>query len=160
MLISFQTQNYVFIVQLNQSHTAREISRKIPLDAEILTWGDEIYFKTGITIPRTEDKATNDVNIGDVAYWPEGNCICVFFGPTPFSKTAKPVPASLVVIIGKTYANPDELRKIRESQSIRVMPTENKSAAEKILPKDEKKLSQQEIDILVQQILKIKSKKI
>lgn len=160
MLTSFQTQNYFFIVQLNQSHTAREISQKIPLDAEILTWGDEIYFKTNINIPETKDKVTDDVNIGDVAYWPEGNCICVFFGPTPFSKTPKPVPANPVVIIGNTYANPDELRKIRESESIRVMSIENTSAAGKILPKDERKLTQQEIDILVRELLKIKSKKI
>ncbi len=160
MLISLQTKNYFFIVQLNQSYTAREVSRKIPLDAEILTWGDEIYFKTDINIPETEDKTTDDVNIGDVAYWPEGSCICVFFGPTPFSKTPKPVPASPVVIIGNTYANPDELRKIRESESIRVLPIEDNSAARRIDPESERRLTQQEIDILVQELLKIKFKKI
>ncbi|MBU0504127.1 MAG: cyclophilin-like fold protein [Candidatus Omnitrophota bacterium] len=159
MLISFQTQNYFFIVQLNQSHTAREISRNIPLDSEILTWGNELHFKTGINIPESEDKLTNDVNVGDVAYWPEGSCICVFYGPTPFSKSPKPIPASPVVIIGNTYANPDELRKVRESESIQVRPIEENSAIKNTDPKDERKLTQQEIDILVQKLLKIKFSK-
>ncbi len=160
MQISLQTQNYFFIVNLNQSHTAQEISTKIPFDSEILTWGDEFYFKTGINITELKDKVTDDVNIGDVAYWPEGSCICVFYGPTPFSKSSKPVPASPVVIIGNTYANPDELRRIHESESIRVMPLEENSAAKKDIPKYERKLTQQEIDILVQELLRNKSNKI
>lgn len=150
MRVSFQTKNYCFIADLNQSRAAQDIIRALPLTSEVLTWGDEIYFKTNITA--AQEDLTLDTNIGDVAYWPEGKCICVFFGPTPLSKTEKPVPASEVVIIGKTLTDPEELRKIRDDQEIK-LTSENSGPTQ---PHDERKLSQSEIDKLVQSLLAAK----
>lgn len=98
--------------------TAKKISASLPIESRVKTWGDEIYFDTGIIAP-VED-ATVSVEVGDIAYWPEGRCLCIFFGPTPISKTDKPVPASKVVIIGKTSVEPNLLRKVRTGAKIRV----------------------------------------
>jgi hypothetical protein len=37
----------------------------------------------------------------DVAYWPEGTALCLFYGPTPISKNGKILAYSPVNIIGK-----------------------------------------------------------
>ena len=92
--------------------------------------------------------------MGDVAYWPEGRCICVFFGPTPISKAGKPVPASAVVIVGKTRHSSVELRKIKTRDSIRVVLVEqNKLQTSQKSPHRDRKLTQSEIDVLVRQLL-------
>lgn len=98
--------------------TVKEIDKNLPIESKVKTWGDEIYFDTGITAPA--QGATLDVGIGDIAYWPEGKCLCIFFGPTPASSGDKPVPASEVVIVGKTDADPDLLRKVKSGSKIEV----------------------------------------
>src|SRR5512137_1828752 len=153
MQISFQTQSSCFFAEFNRCQVTDEILKHLPIDSKVSRWGDEIYFETSIAASCQE--ATSDVNIGDVAYWPEGKCICVFFGPTPASKADKPVPATPVVIIGKTATSPDELRKIQAGNSIRIMPVQEGQAAPSYdkAAQFERKLSQPEIDVLVQQLL-------
>ena len=56
-------------------------------------------------------RPTMDVSVGDIAYWPEGKCLCIFFGRTPASTDDKPVPASEVVIDGKTRVDVELLRR-------------------------------------------------
>lgn len=98
--------------------TARKILESLPIQSKVNTWGDEIYFDTGITA--SAQGATIDVDIGDIAYWPAGKCLCIFFGPTPTSSGDKPVPASEVVIVGKTSLNPVTLRKAKPGSKITV----------------------------------------
>jgi len=66
-----------------------------------------------------------EVNSGDVGYWPQGKSLCVFFGPTPASATQEPVPASPVVIVGKTDARQEDLRKIQLGEKISVKPSKD-----------------------------------
>ena len=97
---------------------AKAIGGKLPISSEVNTWGDEIYFDIGISCPR--DGETSVVTVGDVGYWPEGKCLCVFFGPTPASSGAAPVPASPVVIVGKTSAPVKLLKGIKDGENITV----------------------------------------
>jgi hypothetical protein len=153
MLIVFKAENIGFYVKFNDSHLAGEISRSLPLEGAAQRWGDEIYFETGITA--SAQGQTMDVNVGDVAYWPQGKCLCVFFGRTAASTTDKPVPASPVVIIGSTMASPDELRQVQAGELIRVfvMGKRVDYATSGNLYEDNRKLSQKEIDNLVKQLL-------
>ena|SRR3989338_7838506 len=114
----FKAEQASFDVLFNDSLTAREIFHKLPFSSVISTWGDEIYFNIGFKA--SAEGATMEVGIGDVAYWPQGKCLCVFFGPTPASTTQEPLPASPVVLVGKTEASPDELRKIQLGEKITV----------------------------------------
>ena len=90
--------------------TADKIQEYLPIVSTVSTWGNEIYFDTGIKLPVQD--ATLDVNVGDVAYWPEGKCLCIFFGATPASTNAKPVPASEVVIVARSNVTPEALRLV------------------------------------------------
>lgn len=48
-----------------------------------------------------EDNAKTEVNKLDVAYWPEGKALCLFFGPTPISKDERILVYSPVNILGR-----------------------------------------------------------
>jgi hypothetical protein len=159
MLSVFKAKNIGFYVKFNDSPAAREIIGHLPLMGFIRTWGDEIYFETKISAPDTGK--TMNLNVGDVAYWPEGKGICVFFGKTMASTSGKPVPASPVVVIGKTMAAADELREIEAGEPISVFVM-SKSAEFEMNPTgsdDTRKLSQAEIDALVKQLLEEKKRR-
>ena len=100
------------------SSCARKIIQSLPIQSKAKTWGDEIYFDTGIAAP--SQGATMDVAAGDIAYWPEGRCLCIFFGKTPASSNDKPAPASEVVIVGKASVEPQLLRRIKSGSMVRV----------------------------------------
>ena len=158
--ISFQTKSCCFLAEFNNSLTARDIITHLPLDAVISTWGDEIYFEAGIIVSCDDGALSSEVEAGDVAYWPRGRCICVFFGPTPMSKTERPQPASPVIIIGKTKSGPSELRKIKPGDPVSVAQVqENVSTAHQSAPVPDRKLTQKEIDVLVRQLLTEKAGK-
>jgi len=158
--ISFQTKSCCFLAEFNNSLTARDIITHFPLDAAISTWGDEIYFETEIIASCDGVTLSSEVEAGDVAYWPQGRCICVFFGPTPMSKTERPQPASSVIIIGKTESGPSELRKIKPGDPVSVAQVqENVSTAHQSAPVPDRKLTQKEIDVLVRQLLTEKAGK-
>ncbi len=153
MLVVFKADNIGFYVKFNESPAALEIFNHLPLDGAVSKWQDEIYFETNVSAPSVGQ--TMDVDVGDVAYWPQGNCLCVFFGRTKASTTDKPVPASPVVVIGHTMATPGELQEIKAGESIRVFVMRKPQDYFKgVNPyEDNKKLSQPEIDILVKQLL-------
>lgn len=105
-------------VELNDSRTARAVEAALPLAAEGNRWGEEIYFEVPLDLP--PEAPTTDVDVGDVAYWPPGKAIAIFFGPTPMSEGEKPVPASEVNPVGKVSGDPRALREFRSGQSIKL----------------------------------------
>ena len=58
------------------------------------------------------------VDEGDVAYWPEGNCFCVFFGKTPASKGDEVRAASKVNVFGKIVGDAKVFKKVRNSDLV------------------------------------------
>ena len=100
------------------SAATRKISASLPLESRARLWGDEIYFDTDISAPA--QGATLDVGVGDIAYWPEGKCLCIFFGKTPASSGDRPVPASAVVIVGRADVDPAMLRRVKPGSKITV----------------------------------------
>lgn len=116
--ITSEAREIQFAISFLDNPTAKAVKLSLPISSKVKTWGDEIYFDTGITAPIVN--ATTDVNIGDVAYWPDGKALCIFFGPTPVSSDGKPVPASDVVIIGKADVKPEQLKKVTSGSHILV----------------------------------------
>ncbi len=86
--------------------TVRSFLNNLPFTVDLNVWGDEIYTSSSpINIP--EENAKSPVSLNDVAYWPTGKAICLFYGPTPISKNDEITPASPVNIIGKII-DPDK----------------------------------------------------
>lgn len=79
--------------------TRAAIEAALPITGEAARWGDELYFGTPVDVP-TED-AQIEVPVGAVAYWPQGNALCLFWGPTPASTGAEPRAASPVNVVAQ-----------------------------------------------------------
>jgi hypothetical protein len=80
--------------------TTREaIADALPLEGHATRWGDELYFRTPVDVP-AED-ARPEVPVGAIAYWPQGNAVCLFWGPTPASEGDEPRAASPVNVVAK-----------------------------------------------------------
>jgi hypothetical protein len=55
-----------------------------------------------------------------VGYWPLGNALCLFFGPTPASRAGECRGASPITVVGQVTGNLALLRKVQAGMSIRV----------------------------------------
>ena len=109
------------VVELNPDmspETVKAILNALPVESRVNRWGDEIYFS--IPVDAEPENPTSDVEVGDVAYWPPGKALCIFFGPTPISEGGKPKPASPVNIVGKVKGDVSILRKAEDGATVRV----------------------------------------
>ena len=107
---------------LNESETAEKIWSSLPLDSLVNTWGDEIYFSVPVDSELENSKEV--VDLGDIGFWPPGNAICLFFGPTPISAEGEIRPASSVNIVGKLIGNLEELKLIKSASRISVVKSD------------------------------------
>ena len=90
----------------NSPKTVNDFIEKLPFSVDLNVWGDEIYTsKSPITQP--EENAKSLVQLNDVAYWPTGKAICLFYGSTPIGKPGDITPASPVNVLGKIIS-PDK----------------------------------------------------
>ena len=93
---------------LNDSPTSQLIVEVLPITGRVQTWGDEIYFPIPVSASNDET-AAEVVDKGAVAYWPPGNALCLFWGPTPASRGDEIRPASAVNVCGMIDGDPAEL---------------------------------------------------
>jgi len=111
-------------IELDDSHspkTVQAILESLPIEVNINRWGDELYTEKTQIVEKEED-AKREVNLFDVAYWPEGNALCLFYGPTPISREGKILAYSPVNIVGRISIRDNEkedvLEKIRDSTRV------------------------------------------
>ncbi len=101
--------------------TVRAILENLPLQVGITRWGDELYTEKTQIMAEEED-AKREVNFLDVAFWPEGNALCLFYGPTPISKEGQILAYSPVNIVGRIVPRDNEkddlLEKIKENTRV------------------------------------------
>jgi len=105
--------------ELKNNKTANEVYAALPVEAPVNVWGEEFYFKLdGVKDHR--ETATNQVKVGDVAFWGAGQVLAIFFGRTPMSTGADPVPADRVNVIGRIVGDATVLRRVMGAPTIRV----------------------------------------
>ena len=86
--------------------TCKDILDSLPFSVNAHLWGEEIYTDES-PISQPEENAKDLVDLNDVAYWPSGKAICLFFGPTPIGKKGEIKPYSPVNVVGKII-DPDK----------------------------------------------------
>ncbi len=117
MEIKIFAQDIEATAELEDNKTSRFIYSRLPLDGATNRWGDEIYFVIPVIIEEEKD-STDIVEVGDIAYWPEGCCFCIFFGKTPNSTETEIKAASKVNIFGKIKGDPTVFRKIKNGDLV------------------------------------------
>ena len=98
--IRIRTRCGEWAASLDDSDISDEIWLSLPFSADINMLGSQIYFTM-----LTDSKVTGDstvFDVGDIAYWPEADALCIFFGPMPHSgDDGKPVAAFPMKKIGE-----------------------------------------------------------
>lgn len=80
--------------------TVKSFLQNLPFTLGVNLWGEEIYTNES-PINVDEENAKAQVELYDVAYWPTGKAICLFYGPTPIGTKNEIKPYSPVNVIGK-----------------------------------------------------------
>jgi len=98
--------------------TVSKILQALPIESSVNTWGEEIYFDIPVTMGH--ENAVETVKKGDLGYWPDGCCFCIFFGRTPITKSEDQIrPASAVNPIGRIERT-NGLDKHRDGEAVRI----------------------------------------
>ena len=105
--------------ELYESPTATLIWEALPIEGKGHRWGEEIYFTIPVQAP-LDDTAREVVDRGDVGYWPQGEALCIFFGPTPASRGDEIRAASAVNIVGTITGDPQVFTQAMDGIIIRV----------------------------------------
>ena len=106
--------------ELHDGPLARAVAAALPLEATLRTYGQAYYIETPVDL-ELEAGATDQVEAGDIAYWPPALAVVVFFGPTPGSPAGseRPVAASEVTVIGRCE-EPGRLRGLQGQARLRI----------------------------------------
>jgi hypothetical protein len=105
--------------ELLDTACAQAIAKSLPIEARPTVWGDEFYFTIQVNMT-LDETATTCIAVGDIGFWPPGNALAIFFGPTPLSSGPDPVPASEVNMVGKIIGDATSLRKAKGASMIRI----------------------------------------
>jgi uncharacterized protein len=103
---------------LSNTETTSAVVNSLPFDSVAHRWGEEIYFEVPLELELENGKEV--LEIGDIAYWPPGKSICIFFGPTPSSRGNDIRAYSAVSVFGKVTGDAGVFRAVREGERIRV----------------------------------------
>ena len=119
--IEFTDSGKTAYIELDDSQspkTVKAILDNLPIKVKINRWGDELYTdKTPIVAE--EENAQSVVRPLDVAYWPEGNALCLFYGSTPITKSPdKILPYSPVNIVGRIITKDDNLDEFKDHSTV------------------------------------------
>jgi hypothetical protein len=104
---------------LDDTPTAQALRKALPLTSIARTWGEEVYFDTGVSVSRETD-ARQVVEPGTVAFWTEGDALALPYGPTPVSRGDECRLASPCNVLGRLDGDPRLLATVRNGDPIRV----------------------------------------
>jgi hypothetical protein len=117
--IRFDFGTVTLDADLADTPTARAVLAKLPYEARVMTWGEEVYFDVPVEVEREKD-ARAVVTPGEVAYWPDGPCIALGFGRTPISKGDECRLASPCNIFGTIIGDVKTLAAIKAGTRVTV----------------------------------------
>ncbi|MEF8834580.1 MAG: cyclophilin-like fold protein [Candidatus Thermoplasmatota archaeon] len=104
--------------ELTDTECAEKIKENLPFESGFQIWGDEFYFSIGLKLG-LDETAKQEVEVGTIGYWPSGEALAIFFGPTPASSGDKPMAASDVNVVGKVE-NAEKLKDAKDAEKIMV----------------------------------------
>ena len=82
--------------------TVNDFIEKLSFTVDLSVWGDEIYTSKS-PIFQPEENAKSPVELNDVAYWPTGKAICLFYGSTLIAILEKLLLHHLSLLLEKLF---------------------------------------------------------
>ncbi|MFK7816118.1 MAG: cyclophilin-like fold protein [Gammaproteobacteria bacterium] len=108
------------IATLRNTSTAEAVYTALPFESNAQTWGNEVYFSTPISNQILEEDAKDIIQLGELAFWVEGNCIAIGFGPTPISHGKEIRLAACTNIWADTDYDLIALKNVQTGDTIRL----------------------------------------
>lgn len=90
--------------------TVEAIMRKLPMEGRAALWKEEVYFE--IPVIMGEEKAKPTIEKGQIAYWPMGSALCIFYGESQ--------PYSPVNIVGQITKGLELFKRVKSGTKIKV----------------------------------------
>lgn len=119
MRIKIRTRNADIDGELDSSDISNAIWLSLPFRNTINMLGSEIYFEFPLTDMKYDGELVTKLECGDIAYWPDVEALCLFFGPTPLSgDDRKPVSRYPVIKIGRMTSDCSVLEDAGDRQRI------------------------------------------
>lgn len=104
------------LIRIKAPKTVGAILSRLPIKEKVNLYGQEIYFKADINLGK--EKPSKTALNGDIAYWPMGDALCLFFGDTQ--------PYSEVNICGRLIPPFSFLKDVRKGTGVIVKRSEAK----------------------------------
>ncbi|MCJ2532703.1 MAG: hypothetical protein LN411_02125 [Candidatus Thermoplasmatota archaeon] len=107
------------ILREDGTSTVEKLLSSVPFRAKVNRWGDEVYFDAPVSAELEED-ARAVMEVGEVAFWPDGSAMAIFFGPTPVSTDGQPRAYSPCNMLGRVSGDATLLRSVVSGSSVEV----------------------------------------
>ena len=122
--IIIRTRTANFEAQLDDSDISNAIWLDSPHKLDINMLGSMIYCDMPLKVVLPKEGRTDEMEIGDIAYWPGPGAFCIFFGPTPLSgEDGKPVAPYPMIKIGKVIGDCSEMENAGDRQRLVIEQT-------------------------------------
>lgn len=112
-------------VELNDGKAAADLRSALPVTVDMTRWGDGEYYGALPVAIASGEKRRDVFEVGEVALWPEGNALCIFFGPTPVSRGSEPRMASPGIALGRVRQGSDVFASQGPSLRMRLAAVES-----------------------------------
>lgn len=109
------------LVELEERPVAEEMWGRLPMKSKARVRGDdEVHFP--VLVPDAVEPPDNiGIEVGDVAYWPEGNALCIFCGP---ASDDSPREAEDFTKVGRVIEGLEGCRSINANEDLRIEAAE------------------------------------
>ncbi len=122
--IIIRTRTANFEAQLDDSDISNAIWLDSPHKLDINMLGSMIYCDMPLKVVLPKEGRTDEMEVGDIAYWPGPGAFCIFFGPTPLSgEDGKPVAPYPMIKIGKVIGDCSEMENAGDRQRLVIEQT-------------------------------------
>ncbi len=103
--IEIRSGGVTALATLHDNATADAVWAALPVAARGSRWGEEIYFEIPVHLTQAND-ARDVLEAGELGYWPVGHAFCIFWGPTPASRSGEIRAYSPVNVFGQLEGDP------------------------------------------------------
>lgn len=117
--IIFRIGSVELIAIARDTPTAKSILKALPIQSNAQTWGEEVYFSIPVQ-SELESDARDVVEPGEIAFWVEGSCIAIGFGPTPISQGNEIRLAAATNIWADAEGNVQDLINTHSQDTVRI----------------------------------------
>jgi hypothetical protein len=107
------------IADLLETPSTKQLLSALPVASHAQTWGEEVYFQLPVRAALEPD-ARQVVGPGTVCFWVDGGSLALPYGRTPVSQGDECRLVTPCNVLGKITGDPQELRKVKAGESIRV----------------------------------------